>query len=209
MRTISLHVESWSSYFWLLHSLCLYWLFVCALSLLERHSRFHDPLGHVVLRRHHCGNPLLRPLFRLREVQSLLRCWHHVLCFKWVLAVAMRFWCEMFRRTLQGNLWCVLSSSLLPSTNQRSSFCSRWPSTLGSPSTSWASVSVTGASPGPTYSAGWLCSWPSLQVKSLQGKRSAKFCNFGPFAQNWFGGSVIHSIFNNWIPWGPPWLLSS
>lgn len=53
-------------------------------SLLERHSCLHDPLCHVVLRWNHCWNPLFCPLFSLWEVQSLLCCWHHVLCFKWV-----------------------------------------------------------------------------------------------------------------------------
>lgn len=51
------------------------------------------------------------------------------------------------------------------SPSQLSLFSWRWPSTLGWQSTSWESGSVTGASLGRTYSAGWRCSWPSLQVQ--------------------------------------------
>lgn len=59
------------------------------LSLLECHSRLHDPVGHVVLCWNHRWDPLFCPLFSLREVQSLLCCWHHVLRFEWVVAAAV------------------------------------------------------------------------------------------------------------------------
>ncbi len=49
---------------------------------------------------------------------------------------------------------------------QRSLFCSLWPSTRGWRSTSWGNVLVTGVSHGPTFWAGLLCSWPSLQVST-------------------------------------------
>lgn len=53
-------------------------------SLLERHSCFHDPVSHVLLRWYHRRNPLLRSLLCFWEVQPLVRCRDHVLCFKWV-----------------------------------------------------------------------------------------------------------------------------
>lgn len=52
----------------------------------------------------------------------------------------------------------------LPS-SQLSLFCWVWPSTPEWPSTSWGSALATGVSPGPTYWAGWPCSWHFLQVR--------------------------------------------
>ena len=42
----------------------------------------HDPLRHVMLCWYYLRNPLLCPLLGFREVQPLLCCWDHVLCFK-------------------------------------------------------------------------------------------------------------------------------
>lgn len=73
---------------------------VLPLSLLECHSRFHDPLCHVMLCWHHRWNPLLCPLLGLWEVQPLVCCWHHVLCFKWVVAAIETCVAEMFEVTV-------------------------------------------------------------------------------------------------------------
>lgn len=59
---------------------------------------------------------------------------------------------------------CFLICVTLCQQFQPSLFCLQWPFTPGWPWTSWASASVTGASLGRTYWAGWPCSWPSLQV---------------------------------------------
>lgn len=62
--------------------------------------------------------------------------------------------------------WTVAClTDAVPSLSQLSLFCWVWPSTRGWQSTSWESALVTGASPGPTYWAGWPCSWPSSQVR--------------------------------------------
>lgn len=73
---------------------------VLLVSLLERHPRLHDPLCHVVLRWNYCWNPLFCPLLSLWEVQSVLCCWHHVLCFKWVEANISKAHLVMFESIL-------------------------------------------------------------------------------------------------------------
>lgn len=69
--------------------------------------------------------------------------------------VSSEWWLRLFEASLDvssgetvtdSNLCCPLSLVCQPFL-----FCLRWPFTPGSPWTSWASASVTGASRGPTY----------------------------------------------------------
>lgn len=139
-------------------------------SLLECHPCFYDPFSHVMLCWHHRRNPLLRPLLCLREVQPLICCRDHVLCFKWVIETLTNFFPPHATITINTVLFAYYSDVQknlgLPANRCKFIYiffltlcpqyqlflsCLQWQFTPGWLSTSWASASVTGVSLGPTY----------------------------------------------------------
>lgn len=130
-------------------------LHLLSCSLLECHQGFHDPFRDVMLRRHHRWHHVLFTLFLLWKVQSLICCRNNVFRLQWVKQT------HTYVITVQC-MSLICASSFI---RQLSLFCWEWPSTLEWQSTSWEGALVIGASPGPTYWAGWPCSWTSLQVR--------------------------------------------